>query len=85
VRGRELAGIHLLAARSERVKCIPRGVTDLIGLGDIERQQRSGAEKPHRNHLGSHFEHAVVLLIRLFLRGRGRRRFEPATRFGAVR
>jgi len=37
VRGRELAGIHLLAARSARVKCIPRGVTDLIGLGDIER------------------------------------------------
>src|SRR3989304_4570591 len=32
----------------------------------VDRQQRSSAEKSHRNHLGSHFEHAFLLLIRLF-------------------
>jgi hypothetical protein len=35
-------------------------VATLVGLGGIERYYRSGAEKSHRNHLGSHCEHALV-------------------------
>jgi hypothetical protein len=35
-------------------------VAELIGLGMIDRQRRSSAEKSHRNHLGSHFDHAFV-------------------------
>jgi hypothetical protein len=40
---------------------IPGGVTALVRLGRVDRYYRSGAEKSHRNHLGSHCEHAFNL------------------------
>src|SRR5262245_46269220 len=61
---------------------IPGGVAALVRRGRVDRYYRSGAEKSHRNHLGSHCEHAFNLPYSVVSKVlKGRRRIEPAALF----
>jgi hypothetical protein len=61
VRRRELLWVHPLAIGGlVGWQGIPGSVAALVGLGNVDMYYRSGAEKSHRNHLGSHSEHALT-------------------------